>query len=281
MVDHCIRDVKTTPTYRMKQIRNAHKQSNNIIPNMIKEKSDAVWEIMSTVPAREPYTLCINRNNTCSGCPLSCPKCKACIHQFMCTCPDYLYKSNFCKHMHACVRYSQPVVQNTPSMSENVEFQNLKTITENTINAWTASAVGGEDCQGKIKSICNTILGVTVNMQHEFQTQIMAQLEKVLKHAEDLKLSSQNNNMPQLGETRNNFESNTNIVNQRFACTKRTVKKRKVCLAKPSDAERKQIENMFDTIITNSEIVDHEEIVATSTTNTDIIEPGENIKVSL
>lgn len=74
-------------------------------------------------------------------------------------------------------------------------------------------------------------------MQHEFQMQVLAQMDKLLKLAKGLTLSSHNNNsMLQLEQKRKKFKSFVKILEQQFVRTKCMVEKNKICFAKPSVA---------------------------------------------
>jgi hypothetical protein len=104
MIEHSITDIRNKPTHRMHQIAYAHKRSKEANENMIEEISTGVWRIQSSGPITGTYTVRKHDNSSRTGCPI----CSICIHQFACICPDYLFRGNFCKHIHACIRYSQP-----------------------------------------------------------------------------------------------------------------------------------------------------------------------------
>lgn len=97
-------------------------RSEELTENIDEEVSSGVWQVHSSVPSPGRYTVQRNCNSDCSGCPLSCPVCSVCIHQFVCSCVSNLIRGNFCKHTHACVRYSQPVVHNKLSDVEGINI---------------------------------------------------------------------------------------------------------------------------------------------------------------
>lgn len=108
MYERFIRLVKGKPTYRMQAIIKSHKISTTILTNQIKQEAPELWRVKSSQPgSTEEYTVVEDVNAMCTGCPLTCHICKACVHQFSCTCVDHLIRGNFCKHIHACVMLSR------------------------------------------------------------------------------------------------------------------------------------------------------------------------------
>ncbi|KAL5236531.1 hypothetical protein ACI65C_003941 [Semiaphis heraclei] len=106
MFERTIRMMKNKPTYRMEQIAHSHHQSVHIEDSKITNINTHTWLVQSATSDKSPYSVTINNTENCIGCPLACPNCHVCVHQFTCTCIDYKIKGNFCKHVHACIRVS-------------------------------------------------------------------------------------------------------------------------------------------------------------------------------
>lgn len=94
---------KGNNSYRQRLINESHKRSKEIKCDLIVElETNAQWKVPSAQPGSEDfYHVSRNAENTCSGCELYCNLCSVCIHEFKCTCLDYVSHGNMCKHIHA------------------------------------------------------------------------------------------------------------------------------------------------------------------------------------
>lgn len=102
-----IKLMKNTPPCKVREIDKSHKKSLEISTDEI-EKRDEKWLVESSKKKHfyeiekisEPCPQAIKK----SLCPLTCTKCKICIHTFKCSCIDNSIKYNICKHIHAVWR---------------------------------------------------------------------------------------------------------------------------------------------------------------------------------
>ncbi|KAK3923510.1 PKS-NRPS hybrid synthetase [Frankliniella fusca] len=94
---------KGNNSYRQGLINKSHKLSSEVKKEEIIEKEDNFkWIVPSRQPGLESfYTVTRNLSNSCSGCELYCKHCRVCIHEFSCSCHDFLTHGNMCKHIHA------------------------------------------------------------------------------------------------------------------------------------------------------------------------------------
>lgn len=106
MFESTIRMMKNKSTFPMEQILHSHHRSIDIEDSKIKNIDTYTWLVQSTTLGKDPFIVSINTSENCLGCPLECPNCHVCVHQFTCTCVDYKFKGNFCEHVHACLRVS-------------------------------------------------------------------------------------------------------------------------------------------------------------------------------
>lgn len=96
--------IQGTPTYRHQQINKSHHKSHEITQDMINQTSEFTWTVLSSTPKVQPYTVVWHENSGCDGCPLSCPVGQVCVHRLACTCPENIFKGNFCKHTHSVIQ---------------------------------------------------------------------------------------------------------------------------------------------------------------------------------
>lgn len=101
MINRMIRTMKNIPSYRMTNIGSSHRRS----------------------VSEPPYVVQIDRAAKCEGCPLTCPVCKICVHQFECSCVDYSIKGNFCKHIHACIKPLMKMLPELVNDEETIRFE--------------------------------------------------------------------------------------------------------------------------------------------------------------
>lgn len=95
VLDRLILISKGKISKKLTDLRNRHKTSLSLTATICKE--DDGWNISSS-KCKEIYT--IKKYKTECKCQLSCQYCKACIHSYICSCPDSAIKWNMCKHIH-------------------------------------------------------------------------------------------------------------------------------------------------------------------------------------
>lgn len=106
---------------KLKILRNRHKMALELQDHQISEK-DSHWCIMSALGKE----LCqIERSYSACSCDLRCVECEACIHSFLCSCPDNLIKWNMCKHIHILCQYLKQQAFNVdiPTWQDNVSVE--------------------------------------------------------------------------------------------------------------------------------------------------------------
>ena len=99
MFERTIRMIKNKPTFRMEAIAHSHLRSETIPNDYIQAVDNSTWIVNSASIGIEPYCVALNSSNKCPGCPLACPQCNICVHEFTCTCVDYQIRGNFGKHV--------------------------------------------------------------------------------------------------------------------------------------------------------------------------------------
>lgn len=88
-------------TYKLRNLRQRHKTSLTISLENVILSSDDSWSVLSS-SSSEMYN--VQRDDTNCSCSLICQHCKACIHNFKCTCIDSSIRWNMCKHIHLVCR---------------------------------------------------------------------------------------------------------------------------------------------------------------------------------
>ena len=88
---------------RMRMIRDRHQTSSTMSPACIEQIREGHWQIKSD-KAKDSYIYTVQRESiTLSCCSIMCNQCQICIHQFSCTCMDFLVRTTICKHIHLVV----------------------------------------------------------------------------------------------------------------------------------------------------------------------------------
>lgn len=95
--------VKTRPKGRdakkLLALRERHNSSMFSPEVVIIQDGASTWHVQSSTTIGEMYL--VQRNVDCSSaCSVYCAECKACIHNYKCSCVDYSEKNNMCKHIH-------------------------------------------------------------------------------------------------------------------------------------------------------------------------------------
>ncbi|XP_076436126.1 uncharacterized protein LOC143275736 [Babylonia areolata] len=98
-IDQFIKLERGKVTNRIREIRNRHKNANNVAGTE-KTEVEGEWKVPSS---SEPGRLHYVKKTDCGqcSCRLVCDFCHVCVHMYSCTCPDFLTKVVTCKHIHA------------------------------------------------------------------------------------------------------------------------------------------------------------------------------------
>eukprot|EP00794_Sanderia_malayensis_P017246 gene17246-18967_t len=102
-------------TNKIQDINKRHKTALTLDTSGLIEVTEDQWELQSSTVKGTSYS--ITRNTSCSGCKMKCTSCDVCIHEYTCSCPDYMIHAVPCKHIHAIhIKYA-----NTEITSESYD----------------------------------------------------------------------------------------------------------------------------------------------------------------
>lgn len=246
MLKRLVRNMRNIPSYRMTKIGKSHKESSSIKEDQIEKISDNKWQVKSATAGRGPYLVQIDSSSTCEGCPLSCPICKICIHQFECTCIDYSAKGNFCKHIHACIK---PIMAELPDIVNEETTDRFEKEAEafNIASQADPSRINEVDRRQKLKSLLDAIYASSANVDGPGLDNLCGSAARLLDKSKSLASSSSSfqctSDSPSADTT--GAPANKNIPVQRF----HSVKKKRLTLTarykKPDDQEKQQLQEFM------------------------------------
>lgn len=103
----------------------------------IERMSSTSWRIDSTTERKLTYNVSkVQEICNVENCKLKCLICDICTHIFTCECPDFIIRSNICKHIHIIVLSEKDVI--LPFLTQPVEppnnFDTLKKVLVNQEN---------------------------------------------------------------------------------------------------------------------------------------------------
>ena len=93
-----IKTQKGKSSHRICEISKRHRNAEKLIPSEILSIGDGIWTVKSA-SSQQTYYSVEKKLEVCS-CKLRCKDCNVCIHQYSCTCMDFLIHSTICKHIH-------------------------------------------------------------------------------------------------------------------------------------------------------------------------------------
>lgn len=241
MFERTIRMMKNKPTFRMEQIAHSHHRSIDINDNKIKNIDINTWLVYSATLGKDPYTVSINISENCIGCPLACPSCHVCVHQFTCTCVDYKIKGNFCKHVHACIRVSNQKnidisIDEDRATSAFEEHNNYVVLGSQIKSVHPKESVS---ISTRFTALLNATVGIASTATDE------AKLEGI-KKLEDLMQILQQGQVDSIGSgplfsKLSDLPSHKNIDQQRFHSTKKRQQISNNRLSKPTEMQKSSI----------------------------------------
>ena len=86
-------------TKKIKEIDKRHRSSLTLQRNGFIQVSESEWKYPST-SEKSNAIYSVVKTGSCNGCRMKCSSCNVCIHEYVCTCPDYAIHSVPCKHVH-------------------------------------------------------------------------------------------------------------------------------------------------------------------------------------
>ena len=95
---------KGKSSHRICEISKRHRSAEKMTPSeMILSVSNGTWTIKSASLQQKYYSVHKESEVEKCTCKLRCNSCNVCIHQYSCTCMDFLIHSTICKHIHLVV----------------------------------------------------------------------------------------------------------------------------------------------------------------------------------
>ena len=94
-------------------IHEKHQTSSLMSPDCIENFGEGLWQINSNNGKDISIYKVQKQNRTAvSCCTIVCNQCHVCIHQFSCTCLDFVVRTTICKHIYlVAATYAVPISQ--------------------------------------------------------------------------------------------------------------------------------------------------------------------------
>ncbi|XP_065223302.1 uncharacterized protein LOC135847677 [Planococcus citri] len=257
---HVIMQLKGIVSIKVKHLRNRHRTSltyeNSVAVNVENES----WIVTSQSDEMVKYN--VEWHSACkSDCKLSCSECKACIHNFICSCYDNSITWNMCKHIHQVCAFI-----NLHGKNQGVQGQQAIILPQQ-----ETERIEPEDCV--MKEIMNEIKNKDTGgdeAERRTQSLLIEEITEMIKTPEDntyftnelIKLKNHfllKNSAVQIpvlmskptdGEKKTKIQkkadSSSNIIPQRrlYSTKKKTTSKRKKIIKKPTLAEKAAVSSV-------------------------------------
>lgn len=255
------RYVKKKPTSRMQVITERHKAKDEV--KVIEVISENKWLVKSVALTRGPYTVEIFPEKRCDveNCPLDCPICKLCVHQISCTCLDYEFRLNFCKHAHACImKTNLPWAKKRHHFNEDVKLDEFQQgVMPPTATPNLAETISMRD---KFAATMERIQGVAMQLRPEEMEEACGGAEKLLtnlmkiinlrsndKENGDEAAATEESQVPQFDSVSSPTPHNAKVDKQfRFKSTKNKLslnRRPRTAMTKPGDIQREVLSQIF------------------------------------
>lgn len=240
IVDRIIKHTKGKQNIHKKEILKRHRAAlvATMKANIVcKDKSQ--W-IVSNNNTEYYIEKCPQEMQKC--CNLICDHCNICVHDFTCSCPDFLIKTTICKHIHFLIlemdKNKELIVSNTVLTSISQEPADNTSVQEN-INICLSSlenAVSDTSIKNMKETISNEISAIHgkintldfIKMTPHYYSQILSNLSNISGFLDMVSASNVSEKPPQFAlksQQHATPSSNMNIVKQkRFHSTKKTAK---------------------------------------------------------
>jgi len=162
---------KNVPTEKMQKVRQSHKASESIKLDQIQVLEDGAGYLMtsSSDPSRQYHILKAGETCEHASC-LKCRKCNICIHSYHCDCLDNVIRVNICKHIHACAREFNEVIDDC---GYNINHEASVVEQQMLLEMNTSPIIVNKN--RKIQSQAELILGLS---QNNFDDQDREKIEK-------------------------------------------------------------------------------------------------------
>ena len=129
--DRIVKLTKGKSTQKLKMISERHQAGLTIPLNTIYTVDDG-WKVKSQ-SQDQLYEIKKCRDDSTSGCctcKMVCNECKVCLHEYTCTCNDFLLRTTICKHIHSVKQFinkKSNLLQNivTSDVSSNKELDDF------------------------------------------------------------------------------------------------------------------------------------------------------------
>lgn len=257
-----IAEEKGTVSSKISAIRKKHKAAVKASKDInhrfqsISNVGENMWLIPSETTKDEFYEVKSNKDNkNCENCKLFCRTCNACIHDYTCSCIDYLIKYNMCKHIHfVCTKMQQETTSNDekPLCNAVVTF-----VTQSESNLSTSHGIHVTPSESAsftsygIQTARTETLEMCKKEFQEILSEVQNEEEAVLLQncltAARIKINAKKINFHSSSAMNDNKKkreySNQNITKQReifLKKTKKTREKKKKIFTTPSLAEMSQ-----------------------------------------
>lgn len=262
MFERTIRMLKNTPTHRMEMISQSHRRSANITEAMVENTTENTWIVQSSTKGKGSYFVRVCASTECPGCPLSCPDCKVCVHQFTCTCIDHQIRGNFCKHVHACIRISKKENLAFPVNEEEVTstFEvHVDKVVETVIQGKSVPISESVSASTQWQTLLNIASSISGNATDEDLLEEIPRIEKIIERLRQKQTARKNadTNEPHFLKLPENLPSHKNWDKQGFRSTKKkSVSHHK--LSKPTEMEKVSLEAAMENPQRCSQVINTE-----------------------
>ncbi|XP_028408935.1 uncharacterized protein LOC114542468 isoform X2 [Dendronephthya gigantea] len=122
LFERLIKLTKGKSTNKLKTIQDRHNNSKGLKIDSVQCVDESKWLIKSE-KGSDTYTVTKQHQHTCTDtCQLRCTECSTsvCIHQYTCTCHDYLIQHTICKHIHLLQHFLSVDTKQTNDIANEV-----------------------------------------------------------------------------------------------------------------------------------------------------------------
>ena len=239
-------------TNKIKEIDKRHKNSLLLQTTDVDRVSENEWKFPS--PTLENVIYSVIKESDCDRCKMRCSSCGVCVHEYTCSCPDFVIHSVPCKHIHSVhtANLSTEQAQTVTTSGENASevIENERSYFESQIRE---PMLKDDSCEELKKNIAG-IVDVFVNRMQECKNRealnaARAHLSNALTVLNGI--STTHETIEQL-EIKQKIPSNKTFDKQpRFYSTKKKIAKKKKSLTKPTTEEKVQIREILEETIPN------------------------------
>ncbi|CAI6377580.1 unnamed protein product [Macrosiphum euphorbiae] len=196
------------------KIMMSHNAAVKICDAKIERMSPTTWKIISTTEKESSYDVSkVQEICVLSNCKLKCRLCNICNHIYTCGCPDFMIRSNICKHIHLILLSEEHSVQTffTQPDESTEQFDNFEKLLVNQDIT--------EPVEKEKKSIINKLMiGVGLMNSNDYSMDDCTDIQKKV----DSLLNTIQRKKRKLIDTNNIEPSNKKIDKQLRLVTKKT-----------------------------------------------------------